>query len=533
MVLAGFKDITERPSPVVLAVLDGWGISPSSSNPVANVRPPSFEYLWRNYPHAVLQSYKLVAGPRGDVGTVEIGHVSIGTGRIVQDDLADLDLAISSGQFFQNSVLKEVFANAKVDGKAVHLLGLLSDGGIHSSYDHVKALLEMAEREQAGQVWVHAFLDGEDEATGTAVSYLNKLKADLAHSSAQLATVMGRKFAMDRTENWNLTKRAYQALVADTAKFVSWPDLESKLKGQLESQLEPLVLGEPKKVRPGRINPGDYVIFWNYRGERLWQLIRAMVDPDAFKSFGLYRSVPLSEVREIITLTDYQLVGDKIKIAFPSEKIENNLGHLLSVNQFTQLRLAESEKASHITLYFNGGNTEPYKGEERLIIPSPKVNKSYAEQPVMAAGQITRALERAITGRTHDFILVNFANLDMVARSKDLEATKTAILAIDEALRRVANACLKVGGALIVTADHGTNRLGLDKKKVSISPLPFIYVEAKSKKAEADSSLTESTIARALKAKHTLADVAPTVLELFGIPKPSDMTGTSLLGRLE
>ena len=533
MALSGLRDISERPSPVVLAVLDGWGISPSSANPVASANPPSFEYLWRNYPRAVLQSYKLLENPQGEVGSVEIGHVSIGTGRVVQDDLADLDLAISSGQFFNNDILRQVFVQAKKESKAVHLLGLLSDGGIHASFDHLNALIELAKKESAPRVWVHAFLDGEDVPSNTAMSYLNQLKTIL-DENIQLATVIGRKFAMDRTDNWNLTKRAYQALVSDTAQVVNWSNLERRLVNELESQIEPLVIAEEaKQVRPGRIRPGDYVVFWNFRGERLWQVIRAMIDPEALKNLGLYRSVLLSSVEKIVTLTDYKLPFNKIEIAFPSAQIENNLGQLLSANQFTQLRIAESEKASHITLYFNGGNTEPYKGEERLIIPSPKINKSYAEQPVMAAGQITRALERAITGRTHDFILVNFANLDMVARSKDLAATKIAILAIDEALRRVANACLKVGGALLVTADHGTNRLGLNKKKISISPLPFIYISGANKKSVPESDLTENSIARALKSKHTLADVAPTVLELFGIPKPSDMTGASLLNNLE
>ncbi|MBI4022958.1 2,3-bisphosphoglycerate-independent phosphoglycerate mutase [Candidatus Berkelbacteria bacterium] len=545
-------DMHRRPKPVVLVIIDGWGVSPSwGGNAISANNPPTFQYLWKYYPHAILQAFRVVADTTGVVGSSEIGHASIGSGRLVKQDLTELNLAIGSGQFFQNPGLRDAFQRVRADGGVVHLTGLLSDGGIHGDDRHALALAEFAKREGIEKVWLHPILDGIDVDTTSGLRYLERLETGLGQLGVgTVATVMGRYYGMDKGGYWDRTERAYRAMVmgeGNRARSSTEALTQAYQAGLDDEHLVPTVVSDggsggqtatAKRYVAGRVQPGDLLIHWNFRADRARQLVRAFADPRALRRLFL-RHFPLCGAR-VVTMTDYHLDLPLVQVAFPAAAIENTLAHLLANHGYSQLHVAESEKYAHVTYFFNGGREEPYPNEDRLILPSPRA-ESYQTVPAMNAGGITRALEQAIRKRSHDFIVANFANVDMVAHTGNLIATGEAVLVVDEALRRIANAVIDVGGVLFITADHGnaesvvTLERGDRETLHTLNPVPFLYVAADAKKDErlAGHPIRANLLGQIVQSKHTLADVAPTVLEIFGVPKPSDMTGSSLFPNLE
>lgn len=547
MALATVTDVKNRPKPVVLAILDGWGVSPQwGGNAIGISHPPTYQYLWSHYPHTLLSAFRAVVGPDGLVGSSEIGHATIGSGRTVDQDLTEINLLIANGQFFQNPTLCGAMTAARDSKKAVHLIGLLSEGRIHASAAHAHALVRLAKQLGVTEIFLHVITDGRDVEGGSAQADITKLEAVLhAEGVGRIATVMGRSYAMDRVGVWERTELAYRALtvgadmIASTARAAV---AEANRVGADDEHLPPTTIRATTLsvgTGDGLILPGDTVISWNLRADRMRQLTQAFLDPQVLRTWGIWRKVPLSKVR-FVSLTDYHLDLPGLAVAFPSAVIESTLGSLLASHGFTQLHIAESEKASHVTYFFNGGRDDPYEHEDRLIVRSPRVS-SYDAVPAMSAGALTRAAERAIKARSHDFIVINYANVDMVAHTGNLAATSRAVLVVDEALRRLANAVLDVGGLLLITADHGiaesvaTLTHGDRETLHTQSPVPFIYVSrATERETPTHGQIGSRSLVKAIVSDdRTLADVAPTVLELFGIPKPSDMTGTSLIGLLD
>jgi 2,3-bisphosphoglycerate-independent phosphoglycerate mutase len=534
-------DVRLQPKPIVLLILDGWGLLPSwQKNAIISTSTPTFDYLWKHYPHAVLQSFKLIGNQEGQIRSSEIGHASIGSGRIVKDDLTELNAVIENGQFFENASLQAAMDRAKETGKAVHLVGLMSEGGIQGSLNHAIALVKLAKQRGVKELWLHPITDGLDVPNRTAVGYLHELQNALQiEGLGTIGTIMGRNYAMNQDENWQQTALAYRALLYGDGPVSSTPKdaLESAYaKGYTDATLPPVVIENRQTKTPyisGRVRSQDVVISWNFRYDGIGQLVRAFLDSRVLRRFVVSRQIPLSKVSQFISLTDYHLQLPDLIPAFPAAQLTNTLPELLETHTKTQLRVAEVIKYSHITYFFNGGQTEPFAHEARIVLPSAKV-KSVAQEPQMATGEVVKVLEKNIRAKTYDFILANLPNVDAVAKTGDIVATSKAVQIVDEAIRRIANATIESGGVLLVTADHGNaeqmRQSPTAGQRHTVSPVPFILVADQYKHDPTPGSVdTEDVIAMMVRSSHTLADVAPTVLELFGIAKPSDMTGSSLL----
>ncbi|MEK7184006.1 MAG: 2,3-bisphosphoglycerate-independent phosphoglycerate mutase [Patescibacteria group bacterium] len=537
-------DVRTRPRPVVLLVLDGWGLSPSwQSNAIVSTRTPTFDYLWKHYPHTVLQSFKLVASDEGVIRSSEIGHASIGSGRIVKDDLTELNLAIDNGQFFDNPTIQAAMDRARENGRAVHLIGLMSEGGIQGSLGHALALVKLAKQRGVTELWLHPITDGLDAEAHSAGSYLQTLEQHLKiEGVGTIGTLLGRSFAMNQDDNWEATLKAYKALMYGEGRTA--PSAEAALQAAYandfgDATLPPTVVvdqSSSEKFVRGRIQPGDVVISWNFRHDGIEQLVRACLDENVLRRFLVSRQAPLCKVAQFVSLTDYRFQLPSLVAAFPASQLTNTLPELIDAHGMFQLRIAEAIKYPHITYFFNGGRTEPFEHESRIIVPTKQV-KNAAEYPQMNAAQITEQLERSVRARAHDFILVNLANVDTVAKTGDIVATATAVQVVDEAIRRIANVTIEAGGVLLVTADHGNAEQVRQQHtkgiRHTVAPLPLILVGQALKHDPALETVEKNdVVARMVRSSHTLADVAPTVLELLGIAKPSDMTGTSLLSDL-
>ena len=522
-------------------VLDGWGLLPSwQSNAIISTRTPTFDYLWKHYPHAVLQSFKLIGNQEGEIRSSEIGHASIGSGRIVKDDLTELNAVIENGQFFDNTVLQTAMDRAKDTGKAVHLIGLLSEGGIQGSLRHAIALVKLAKQRGIKELWLHPITDGLDSPNRSAVGYLRELQNALQiEGLGTIGTLLGRSSAMNQDENWEQTALAYRALLYGDVPSSPTPDdalQAGYAKGYTDATMPPIVIDDHATPTPyvrGRIRPGDVVISWNFRHDGIEQLTRAFLDSRVLRRWVVSRKLPLSKVNQFVSLTDYRMELPGLVAAFPAAQLTNTLPELLESHQRTQVRIAEALKFPHITYFFNGGRSEPFAHETRIIVPSKKLS-SVAQAPQMATSQVVQLLEQHIRSRAYDFVLANLPNVDAVAKTGDITATGKAVQVVDEALRRIANATIEAGGVLLITADHGNaeqmRQRPTSGQRHTVSPVPFILVANDLKHEPTPGSVeTEDVIAMMVRSSHTLADVAPTVLELLGIAKPSDMTGSSLL----
>lgn len=523
---------------VVLLILDGWGMSPSwSGNAVAFADPVNFNRLWRSYPHAVLQAFRGVADKEGKVGNSEIGHASIGTGRIVKQDLTEINEAIKRGYFFQNPILLEATKRVNKFKSKLHIIGMLSDGGVHSHTDHIKALLRMAKMEKVKDVYVHVITDGIDSPDRSAIRYVSKLQDFTKKLGVgKITSIVGRYWAMDKSGHTDRIEKAYLLQTRGKGQVFSDPADALKnyySKGLFDSHIPPTIITNNKS--PIVIGDYDSVIFSNFRPDRAANLTRAYVDKNYFKSI-IGRKYSLFKDMYFVTLTSYML-DEKVpvNVAFPSVKIEDSLSQSISRAGFRQLHIAETEKSPHVTYFFNGGILEPYKGEDRMFVKSPNV-KNYAEKPEMSTEKLTKMIIKAIKSDIYQFIVANIANVDMVAHTGDIQATSKAVKFTDAMIGEIVKA--NHDFTTIITADHGNAEEIIPYRTSSnratfhtINPVPFIVVE-KSKERDYAQEAIQSThvpMYDVLESPHNLADIAPTILDIFGINRPQGMTGHSLL----
>ncbi len=510
-----FVVLASRPKPVVLLILDGWGHREDpADNALAQADLPHWRRLWDQCPHTLVHTEGRHVGlPEGQMGNSEVGHMNLGAGRIVYQDLTRIDAAIADGSFFANEELRAACAAARDGGRTLHLLGLLSPGGVHSHESHIFAMLELARRERVPQVAVHAFLDGRDMPPKSAGPSLCALQAACtANGNATVATVCGRYYAMDRDNRWDRVQRAWDAIV-DARSELHTPDAplaleEAYARGETDEFVAPTVIGDG-----ARVEDGDAVVFMNFRADRARQLTAAFVDP-SFHGFQARRP----KLSRFTCLTEYD-AKLPAPVAFAPDDLQDTLGELVSAQGLTQLRIAETEKYAHVTFFFGGGREAPCAGEERILVPSPKV-ATYDLQPEMSVAEVTGKLVDAIRARRFDLVVCNLANPDMVGHTGDLGAAVLAAEAVDAAIGEITDAVRAAHGALVITADHGNLEMmrdpvtGQPHTAHTVGPVPLVYVGERE--------------GVQLRAGGALRDVAPTLLDLMQLPVPAAMTGRSL-----
>jgi 2,3-bisphosphoglycerate-independent phosphoglycerate mutase len=507
--------VAARPKPVVLMILDGWGHREDpADNALAMAELPNWRRLWAERPHTLIHTEGRHVGlPDGQMGNSEVGHMNLGAGRIVYQDLTRIDAAIEDGRFFANPELRAACAAAREAGGTLHVMGLLSPGGVHSHEAHIFAMLDLAAREGVGRVAVHAFLDGRDTPPQSAEPSLRALQAKCATlGNAHIATVGGRYHAMDRDKRWERVRRAWDAIVEAQAEQRA-PDALAALaaayaRGENDEFVAPTVLDGAQPMRDG-----DAVVFMNFRADRARQLTAAFV-AENFDGFVARRPA----LSRFVCLAEYD-AKLPAPVAYPPDDLRQTFGELLAAQGMTQLRIAETEKYAHVTFFFSGGREEPYPGEARILVPSPRV-ATYDLQPEMSCPEVTAKLVEAIGSGRFDAIVCNIANPDMVGHTGVLEAAIQAAEAVDVAIGAVEAAVRAAGGGLLITADHGNLEMMRDPETGqphtahTVGPVPFVYVG-------------ERAGAR-LRAGGALRDVAPTMLDLLGLPQPAEMTGRSL-----
>lgn len=522
---------------LVLVVLDGFGIASNvPGNAVSAADPAHMNMLADRYPSTTLQSSGPSVGlPWSEMGNSEVGHLNLGAGRIVGQDLSRITSAIEDRSFFNNPVLLEAINHVKENDSALHLIGLDSPGGVHSYDEHLYALLGLASEHKLSRVYLHIFLDGRDTPPQIALESMEKLNSKMqVLNVGSVATVTGRFYAMDRAEHWNLTEQTYRAMVfGEGPQYKSAEDAIREYYSQhVYDEMVPPTIITQQDGGPAKVGDNDSLIMFNFRSDRALQITRAFAD----KSLSKFEK-PRKTLKNLFvaTMTEYAQDLD-VKIAFQPLEIVNGLAEVISKNGLRQFHLAESEKYAHVSVFFNGGVINPFPGEEREIITSPASNyQNYADVPEMSARKLTESLLSKLKGN-YSFILVNFANPDMVGHTGDMNASIEAIKVVDECLNIIAQACLEEDAALIITADHGNIeelvdiKSGTIDKEHSTNPVPFILVAKQFEKSKADShGLNRLATIMPI---GVLSDVAPTILELMGITKPSEMTGVSLLPQL-
>jgi 2,3-bisphosphoglycerate-independent phosphoglycerate mutase len=506
-------------APVALIILDGWGLrEEADQNAVKLAEPPVFTRLWASYPHATLQaSGEAVGLPAGQMGNSEVGHTNLGAGRTVYQDLTRIDKAVSDGTFASTPALRAAIQSAIDAGTAVHFLGLLSDGGVHSHQEHLHALLRLARSMGAPKVFVHVITDGRDTSPNGGRRYVHALDEVLAETGARVASVSGRYYAMDRDKRWERVKLAYDAIVTGTAPFGSDAATvleEAYAKDITDEFILPATIVDAAGAPVGPMADGDAVIFFNFRADRARQIIRAllMADFDGFPT-GTRPMVQLT------TFTEYDATYP-FPIAYPPQAATHYLGEVLQAHGLTNMRLAETEKYPHVTYFFNGGVETPFAGEDRVLLPSPKV-ATYDLQPEMSASGVADAFVDSVSHHKHDVIICNFANPDMVGHTGKLDAAIAAIKAVDACLGRCIDALLAAGGTALVTADHGNAEqmwdyeLNAPHTAHTTNLVPVVLVGP-------------DTAGKTLR-DGALTDVSPTLLHLLGLPQPVEMTGSSLI----
>ena len=507
--------------PTVLLILDGYGLNDKvEGNAIAMAKTPVMDRLMKEYPFVKGNASGMAVGlPEGQMGNSEVGHLNMGAGRIVYQELTRITKAIEDGDFFTNEAFVKAIANCKENGSDLHLLGLLSDGGVHSHIEHLYGLLELAKREGVTNVYVHAFLDGRDTAPASGKGFLEQLQAKMDEIGVgKIATISGRYYAMDRDNRWERVEKAYNAIVLGEGKKVT-NAMEAITASYAEEVFDEFVLPtvvEENEAAVATVKENDSVIFFNFRPDRARELTRAFCD-DAFTGFerkqGYFKT-------NYVTFTEYDPTIPNHVVAFHKVEIKNTFGEFLAKNGKTQLRLAETEKYAHVTFFFNGGVEEPNEGEERQLVKSPAV-ATYDLQPEMSALAVDDHLVDAIKGQKYDVIICNFANPDMVGHTGVQDAAIKAIETVDECIGKAVEALLEVDGQMFICADHGNAEQLIDEvtgapfTAHTTNPVPFILVNA-------DKAYT-------LRENGCLADIAPTLIELMGMEQPEDMTGKSLL----
>lgn len=547
------------PKFVLLAVLDGWGISsPGPGNAISQAETPNMNRFMASYPHTQLgASGESVGLPRGEVGNTETGHLNLGAGRIVYQDLQRINMSIADGTFFQNPTLIGAIDHARVTGGNLHIMGLIGAGGVHSNLEHLFALIDLAKRHEFSRIYLHLFTDGRDSPPTAAKIYISQLrKVITAHKIGVIASVMGRYWAMDRDLRWDRTAKAYDALTKATGNLVKTPEEAIDLsysEGKTDEFIEPALMTDASGKPVTVIKDNDSVIFFNFRIDRPRQLSRAFVFEDftkanipvgfdpysvKYEKSHLKENMPVPsepfprgpKLKNInfVTMTEYEkpIVEAGARVAYPPEVVKLPLGAVISESGYKQLRVSESEKERFVTFYFNGQQEIAFPGEDRLIIPSPKV-ATYDLMPQMSAAGVTESvLQKLKDFPDYKFILVNFANPDMVGHTGNIGAAAKACQVVDECLGKLSDWVLAYGGVMLVTADHGNveemieAQTGEIETEHSENPVPFIAI---SKDLSGKAQMLTSGV---------LADVAPTVLKLLGIDVPSVMTGRYLLDSL-
>ena len=498
-------------TPITLIIMDGYGLSSETrGNAICAAATPVLDRLFREYAHTTLSASGLDVGlPDGQMGNSEVGHTNIGGGRVVFQDLPRITRSIDDGSFFKNEAYRKAIDNCKEKGSALHLFGLLSDGGVHSHLQHLYALLRLAKEEGLKRVYIHAFLDGRDVSPTSGADFVAETVAQCREIGVgEIATVMGRYYAMDRDKRWERLEHAYDAMVYGEGIQNSDPVAavkESYANGVTDEFVEPIVC-----LKEGVISDNDSVIFFNYRPDRAREITRAFVDPefDGFKR----EFFPLT----FICNTEYDATMPNVTVAFPRIRVENGLGEYLSRAGMTQLRIAETEKYAHVTFFFNGGVETVFEGEDRVLIPSPKV-ATYDLQPEMSAEEVCDECVRRIESGKYDVIILNFANCDMVGHTGVFDAAVKAVETVDTCVGRVVDATLRMSGIAMVTADHGnsesmTQADGSPMTAHTTNLVPFIVCGAGEELRPGK-----------------LADIAPTILDVMGLEKPAEMDGQTLI----
>ncbi len=506
--------------PLALIILDGWGIrSDCTANAVCQARTPRLDALAKSYPKTRLKPSGLSVGlPEGQMGNSEVGHLNIGAGRIVYQDLTRISKSIADGDFFANPVLREAMARARTAGGRLHLIGLLSDGGVHSHNTHLYALVEMARREGLGEICIHAFTDGRDTPPKSAAGYLAELEQELARlGCGRIATVIGRYHAMDRDNRWERVERAWRAMVlgeGEPAASGSAAIAAAYATGETDEFVKPRVVhqaGQPI----GQVRDGDGLIFFNFRADRARELTRSFTQQD----FAGFDRPQYPQLSTFTCLADYDETF-ALPVAFPPDSYPDLLGAVVSRAGLKQLRIAETEKYAHVTFFFNGGEETPFPGEDRVLIPSPQEVATYDQKPAMSAVEVTDEAVRRVASGAYALIVLNYANPDMVGHTGNLPAAVAAMETVDACVGRVVDAILATGGCALLTADHGNceqmdDGAGTPHTAHTANPVPLILV---------DPQRREATLREGI-----LADIAPTILELLELPQPAAMSGRSLL----
>lgn len=508
--------------PTFLLILDGWGAgAPGPGNAVSAAQTPNLDHLLDSWPHSLLQCTGEAVGlPKGQMGNSEVGHLNIGAGRVVNQDIVRIDKALEDGSLYRNETLAEVMDRVRAAPSTLHLLGLVSDGGVHSHMNHILGLLKMAASKGLEQVVVHAFLDGRDTPPHSGLTYLRDLSRAMASLEiGTIGTVCGRYYAMDRDKRWDRTALAYEALVHGRGRTARDPlecVQQAYADGETDEFVLPSVMVDAQGSPKGLIRDGDGAVFFNFRADRARQLTRSFFD----KEFDEFERSPVPELSGLATMTEYDATFP-IKAAFPPVQLTNILGEVCAREGLKQLRIAETEKYAHVTYFFNGGREEPYAGEERVMIPSPKEVSTYDQKPEMSLPELTETLEKIWPQGGYDLTVCNFANLDMVGHTGNFEAAVAACEAVDRALGRVMAMVIEAGGRLLVTADHGNADVMLDKDKgihTAHSTNPVYCVRAEKNKDH-----------RGLRREGILGDIAPTILGLWEMDIPREMNGQSLV----
>ncbi len=515
--------------PVVLAILDGFGVAPAGpGNAIGLARKPALDRFAHECVALTLQaSGEAVGLPWGEMGNSEVGHLALGGGKIFYQDLPRINRAITDGSFFTNQALVGAIRSVREHGKRLHLIGLVSTGGVHSYLEHLFALLELARQEKVRQVFIHGITDGRDAQKRSADQFVRQIEEQIGSVGlGTIATLSGRYWAMDRDHRWERTEAAYRAIIEGEGKAnaPTAPEAvsQSYASSIFDEELVPTVIGAPS-----RVEDGDAIIFFNFRADRMRQIVRAVSD-STFDKF--VRPRPLTHC-SVVTLTEYER-GMPVSVAFPPERSSQPFAWAIANAGLEQLHVAETEKYAHVTFFFNGGREEAFPGEKRVLIPSPQDVATYDLQPAMSAREITAVITAALAERRYAFIVANFANADMVGHTGNLAATIKAVEVLDQCVGEIAEAATRENGTLIITADHGNAEVMIDSqtgevnKEHTVNPVPCFIVSAdhcQSKPAHRVADLASQT------PSGLLCDVPVTILKLMDLPVPSEMTGRSLV----
>ena len=510
---------TAQPTPVCLLILDGFGYREDiTDNAIGQAKKPNWDSLWGNFPHTLINASEHYVGlPDGQMGNSEVGHLNIGAGRVVFQDFERINNSISSGDFFTHPELSPALSNIQKQGKALHILGLLSDGGVHSHQDHIHAMLEMAAMHGLSRVYVHAFLDGRDTPPVSAAPFIDALESKCASLGVgKIASISGRFYGMDRDKRWPRVESAYDLLTEGIGEFHAESAAiglqDAYARGENDEFVKTTAIHKADE-KPSHLEDGDLLVFMNFRSDRARQLTHALL-AEEFDGFHR-RHVP--KLADYFTLTVYDKKETKATVLFPPQEVRNTFGEYVSSLGLTQLRIAETEKYPHVTFFFNGGEEKVFTGEDRILVPSPQV-ETYDLKPEMSAFEVTEKLEAAILSKKYNAIICNYANGDMVGHTGSLEAAIKAVETLDTCIGRVVNAMQSIGGEVIITADHGNAELMYDQENKqphtqhTTNLVPLIYIGRPT----------------TLKANGALSDLAPTLLHLMGIRQPAEMTGNNL-----